>query len=295
MLTFRQLEAFKAVMDAGSVVRAAETINLSQPAVSRLLSDLERAVGYRLFDRGRGRLRPLDAAGELYFEVERSLHGLDRIADAAERIGQRRSKQLRLAVLPGYANGPLPEVVAAFLDKHQDVFLSLETRTRQQIFDGVADGLHDIGLASMPIDVTDVVVEPLVYTEAACLVPKDHPLSSRDVITPRDLDGVSCILGADRTPLRRQVGKALADAGARPDIRAEVTTAQAGHALVACGVGVCIGWRLMFDYSAADRVQLVKFRPKIEAALAVVYPVGHPPEGVAAEFLRDFARTAEAW
>ena len=295
MLTFRQLEAFKAVMDAGSVVRAAEIINLSQPAVSRLLTDLEHAVGYRLFDRGRGRLRPLDAARELYIEVERSLNGLDRIADSAERIGRRRSTQLRLAVLPGYTLGPLPKVIAGFLDEHQDVFLSLETRTRQQILDGVAHGLHDIGLASMPIDVTDVVVKPLVHTEAACLVPKGHPLSGREVITPRDLDGVSCILGADRTPLRRRVGKALADAGARPDVRVEVTTAQAGLALVACGVGVCIGWRLMFDYSTADRVQLIKFRPKIEAAQAVVYAAGQPPEGIAAEFLDVYARAAEAW
>ena len=295
MLTFRQLEAFKAVMDAGSVVRAAETINLSQPAVSRLLSDLERAVGYRLFERGRGRLRPLDTASDLYIEVERSLVGLDRIADAAERIGRQRSTHLRLAVLPGLAHGPLPQVVSSFLDIHSDVFLSLETRTRKEILEGVAHGLHDIGLASMPINTTDVIAETLLNTYAVCLVPTGHDLSTRDFITPRDLDGVDCVLGIERTPMRRRIDGAFADAGVRPDIRVEATTAQAGLALAAHGVGVCIGWRVMFDYMISDRVQIIEFRPRISAAVAVVYAAGRPPEGIAAEFLELYAKTAGSW
>ena len=81
MLTFRQLEALKSVIEAGSVVKAAEIMRLSQPAVSRLLSDLETAVGYGLFERRKGRLTPRGEAWELYAEVDRSLIGLERIKD----------------------------------------------------------------------------------------------------------------------------------------------------------------------------------------------------------------------
>ncbi len=295
MLTFRQLEAFKAVIDVGSVVRAADVIGLSQPAVSRLLSDLEANIGYRLFDRRRGRLTPRDEARELYLEVERSFIGLDRIGESAERIGRRQTSHIRVAALPGLTAGPLAAVVARFVDKHTDVFLSLEARTRPQILDGIADGLHDIGLASMPIEIPDVGVQTLLSIEFLCLVPADHPLSHRDVIRPRDLDGVRCIMGADRTPLRQKVGQIFTEAGIRPDICVEVTTAQSGIALAARGLGVCLGWGLTFDHLTEDRVRVIPFRPKISAEVAVIYKADRPPEGIVAEFVDAYAAAARAW
>lgn len=295
MLTFRQLEAFKAVVDTGSVVRAAELIGRSQPAVSRLLSDLESAVGYRLFERRRGLLTPLDEAWELYAEVDRSFVGLGRIRESAERIGRRKMTVLRIAALPGFTSGPIAGVVTRLLEEHPDLFLALEARTRPQILDGVADGLHDIGLASMPIESANIGVRPLLKTECVCLVPVDHPLGDREVITPHDLDGANCIMGADRTPLRLQLGRVFDAVGSKPNVRVEVTTAQSGIALAAQGVGITLGWGLTIDYSHADRVRVVRFRPRIPAELAVVYRANRPPDGIAAKFIDAYAQAAEAW
>lgn len=295
MITFRQLEALKSVLDAGSVVRAAEMMRLSQPAVSRLLSDLESAVGYRLFERRKGRLTPRGEAWELHAEVDRSLIGLERIVEAAERIGRRKSTQLRLVALPAFTTGPITGVVREFLVRHPEVCISLESRTRPQILGDLAAGMHDIGLASMPIEGPDVGVRPLVDTEYVCLVPAGHPLSSRETIGPQDLDGVPCILGIDRTPLRQRLMRVFSDAGARPDIRVEVTTVHAASALVAQGVGVFVGARLSFDYAHGEDLHVIRFRPKVTGTLAVLYPLNRPPDGIAAEFIDAFAKAANAW
>lgn len=295
MLTSRQLQAFKAVIDAGSVVRAAEIIGLSQPAVSRLLSDLESNIGYRLFDRRRGRLTALAEARELYVEVERSYIGLARIEEAAERIGRRKSTHIRIAAIPAMTTGPLTTVAARFLNERPELYVSLETRTRPQILDGVADGMHDIGLASLPVERPDIGVLPLPSVTCVCMVPIGHPLSERDVITVHDLDGEPCIMGADRTPLRLRIGEILADAGVRLDVRAEVTTAEAGAALTVAGVGICLGWGFTLDNLPKTGVRYVRFHPTIPGELAILYLASRPPDGILAEFVTAVMDAAEVW
>ena len=70
-MNLRQIEAFKAVMENGTVVRAAEVMHISQPAVTKLIRAFEWAAGFRVFDRVRGRLIPTAEGLSLYREVER--------------------------------------------------------------------------------------------------------------------------------------------------------------------------------------------------------------------------------
>src|SRR4051812_20210035 len=98
-LTFRQIEAFRAAAELSTATAAAHALGLGQPAVSRLLADLERRTGLTLFDR-RGRGLALTAEGELLRqEVERSFIGLDAIAEAAAQIRRSATGLLRVAAL----------------------------------------------------------------------------------------------------------------------------------------------------------------------------------------------------
>ena len=100
MIALRQVEAFKAVTEAGPVLRAAEMMHLSQPAVRRLLSDLELRVGCPPLGRRKGRLTPRTEARQLYAEVDRAFVGLGQIAEAAGRIRSQQTTCLRVAALP---------------------------------------------------------------------------------------------------------------------------------------------------------------------------------------------------
>ena len=82
-LSHRQIDFFRAVMGTGHVTRAAELLHTSQPTVSRELARLEQVLGFALFERIKGRLKPTVRALALMEEVEQSYVGLERIAATA--------------------------------------------------------------------------------------------------------------------------------------------------------------------------------------------------------------------
>ena len=90
-LDSRQIEAFRALMLTTSTVRAAEAMHVTQPAVSRLIRELQEALELKLFERRGARRVPTNEAVSLYREVERSYVGMERIAQAAKELRTRRA------------------------------------------------------------------------------------------------------------------------------------------------------------------------------------------------------------
>src|SRR5665213_3364032 len=72
MVNHRQIEAFRAVIESGSMSAAARTLGISQPNISRFIAQLEASTGLKLFDRGAGKISPTEDAITFYHEVERS-------------------------------------------------------------------------------------------------------------------------------------------------------------------------------------------------------------------------------
>ena len=93
-ITLRQVEAFKAVIEHGTVSRAAEIMHVSQPAMSKLIAHLEEDTGLTLFDRLKGRLAPTQRGMRLYEEIDRIFAGLRQVENAIDTI--RRDQQRRL-------------------------------------------------------------------------------------------------------------------------------------------------------------------------------------------------------
>lgn len=295
MLTFRQLEAFKAVMDSGTVVRAAEHMRLSQPAVSRLLSDLETGIGLRLFDRRRGRLTPRQEAVELSDEVDRCFVGLDRIAEAAQSIRSRQGGHIRLAALPGFALGAVGGVVAQFICRDPGIGLTLELRSRSQLLSEVANNLHDLGLCTSPVENPALGIRHLVTLDLMCLVPEGHALSRQEVITPHDLDGVDCVLGTDKTPMRRRIEQTFEDAQAQPHIRFEVGTIDTASALVAQGLAVSIMISIVHDHAVVPGIRAIPYRSPLLVDLVLVHASDRPLEGHVADLADMYETVARTW
>ena len=108
MLKHRQVEAFRAVIISGSMSTAADILGITQPAVSRLIRDLEYETRLDLFERSGGRLVATGDAMALYREVDRSFVGLERIAGLARDLRERRGGSLRVAALPVLTSMPTP-------------------------------------------------------------------------------------------------------------------------------------------------------------------------------------------
>ena len=106
------LEAFRAVVDHRSVTAAATAMGVTQPAVSTQIARLEDTVGFSLFDRASGRLKPTAEGLLFYAEASRVLGEVDRLATATAQIREGQSGRLVIASHPSAAISLLPGLVA---------------------------------------------------------------------------------------------------------------------------------------------------------------------------------------
>lgn len=290
MVTLRQIEAFKAVMDNGMVLNAARAMHLSQPAVSRLLADLEADLGYRLFDRRKGRLVPRGEAEELYASVERSFSGLRHIEREASRIGRRAANQLRIAALPALSVWPVPVAVREFLSRHPAAHISIQTRSRRRVLEAVVDRRYDLGLTTLPVAHPDVRCAPVARLRFHCITHANHPLAGLQVVTPDDLDGVDMVALAGETSrgLRHCTEQIFRDAGVVPVIRAECSAVSVACALAAEGVGVLLVPPLCIGEELRPLVRIIPFTPEITMEIAVLRPADQAVGELAAGFIDTF-------
>ncbi|MBP2562502.1 DNA-binding transcriptional LysR family regulator [Neorhizobium galegae] len=111
-MNFRQIEAFRAVILSGTASRAAELMGVTQPNVSRLVGELEEAVGFALFDRVKGRLIPTPEGQAFYRDVDQSFRGLDKLRSSAARIRDFGSGHIRVASLAAAGTTIVPGLFA---------------------------------------------------------------------------------------------------------------------------------------------------------------------------------------
>ena len=177
-MNLRQLEAFRATMQSGSITSAAIHLRISQPSVSRLIADLERSLGFSLFARsGRG-LAPTAEARTFFKVVESTFVGIDRLRDTADLIRTNAGGMISIGSIQSIANIELPSVVSQFIDTNKDVRFMLQSRNTPSILEAVQAGQFDIGIVGRQPPYAGVEIISSVVAPYVCLVPEDHALAS---------------------------------------------------------------------------------------------------------------------
>ena len=288
-LNARQIEAFRAVMLLGSMTKAAESLDISQPAVSRLIENFTEDVGFLLFRRQQGGIVPTPDAQALLSEVERHFIGLDELSLRVRAMRDREAGHLRVVGLSLYANGLLPEIVAAYLRDHSGIHVSLEACGPDQVVDWVAARRCDVGLASLPVHGADVAIKRLAAQPALCVMPADSPLARAEMVAAGELSGQSFVSFPHATAFRYQVDAIFERLGIERDLRVEAATHESVCNLVAAGVGVSIVSPFSPQSRRNPNLAFRPFTPPIMIEIGVVTDPDHL-SSVAASF-RDFVCT----
>jgi len=292
-INHRQLEAFRAVMLTGSMTAAAELLHVTQPAVSRLIRDLERVAGFALFERVGTRIVPTADAGRLQEEVERHLAGLKSIERAIDDISSLSTGTLRVTAMTAPGLRFLPRIAAAFLARHQDVTLHLHTSDSRSVLEQVVLQHFELGFGAFRPDAPGAIIHPIEGLEAMIAIPASHPLAARDVVDIRDLDRERFVPLGSQGLLRHRIDYALAQARVRPRFVIETPLSATICVLVAEGVGIGI----IDPFTALDvtdpRVAVRRFRPRIAYEFAVAHGAITPPSRLACDFA-DCMRAAIA-
>ena len=212
-MELHQLEAFSAVMSAGSVTGAARLLGRSQPGVSRMIQDLEQEIAYPLFDRKGPRVTPTERAFLLYAEVERMLVGLERIRASALAIGRDETPPLRIAATPALAAALVPRAIARIGQDSAVRETQLRTTSAEQVVQALLSRSVDVGIATLPLDHAALDLHYLIEAPCVAVVSEDDPLADAPVISLRDLAARKIATVANRYRLRRRIDAAFDAAG----------------------------------------------------------------------------------
>jgi len=286
----RQLEAFRATMQAGTVSGAAVLLGVSQPAASRLLGRLEKELNLTLFDRTKGRLAPTPEAQILYDQVERTFVSVDKIREVAAGIGTAQAGHLHVAALPAVGLGFMPAVIEDFNRAHPQVTITLEVNISARVEESVSAQHVDLGIGQFPFRRTGLESEVFCNAPQYLVVPTGHPLAGRNHAKPADVRDLPFIALARDQVGRHVIEQAFDRAGIAPKVRAETQVNAVICDLVRRGLGVGV----VDAFTAADfagrGIVAVPFRPRIDFRLGILYPTHRPLSRVARAFLSVLRR-----
>lgn len=175
-VTLRQLQIFERVARHRSISRAAETLHLTQPAVSMQLKQLEQQVGLPLSEQIGKKLFLTDAGAELAEHARRVLAQLADLESAMNQLRGLERGQLRLAVVTT-ANYVAPRLLAGFSEKNPGVHISLQVGNREAVLAALADNRTDLAITGQPPDDSDVVAHRFMDNPLVVIAAPTHRLA----------------------------------------------------------------------------------------------------------------------
>lgn len=236
--SLRELEVLRAMIASRKTIAAAHLLGVSQPAVSRAIASLEARTGRQLFSREGGRLTPTADAFALESEAGAIFEALDRLSQWPDRSEGK--TLLRIAASPTLTHMVLTGFIARMRVLEPSLTYAVEVCTGTDVLAHVADRRADLGLLDMPVGHPAIRAEIIREAEIHCLMPEDHPLARKAVVTAADLDNVPLVLLPHRFAARGEIDKGFQRAGVRPRIVAEVSVTSLAAELVRQGIGVSI-------------------------------------------------------
>lgn len=271
-LKLRSLEMFRLFAQIENVTETARLMNISQPAVSQGLKELEEAIGLSLFRRVGRQLLLTPEARLLLPEVERLITQMASVHRHALSIRDGAEGSLAIACIPTLAHSLLPDAIASYRDLSPKVRLRIGSYPATEISRRIRHEAADLGVTFLPINDAELSVEPLLRTALTCLVSNELPLAREPVITVERLKQECVIAQGAETPPGFVLHDYLERVGLTDWPTVEVNQSTIGLALAERQIGVAISHPLVLSTMSSSTVTAVPFEPAIPLTLALIYP-----------------------
>lgn len=296
----RQIEAFRAIMRAGTLTGAAGALGVSQPALSQLLLHAEDQLGFKLFQRQRGRLVPTPEAEQLLPEAERLHRDIEGFRRFALDLRRGQAGSVRLVCSAPPALSFLPLALDAFRKACPEVRLVSSVLPVDVLTEMLGRGEADLGVGMSDRPRPLVRTETIGQSEIVCVLPAGHRLAARKAVTAAELEGESIIsYRADSLP-GELLGRALAEEGVRVQPGIEIEVSVIALSFVQQGIGIALVDGLL-PWDGFSGLVVRPFRPQITLPITLVTGTRRPLSlaqerlrGMLREALRAYAGSAAA-
>ncbi|WP_212525774.1 LysR family transcriptional regulator [Actibacterium sp. MT2.3-13A] len=286
-LSLRQLEVFRNIMRLGTMTAAAQALNITQPAASRLLRHAEEQLGTALFHRQNGRLRPTPEARALFPEVDRIFNSVDYVQKIAGDLHRLQAGRLHVATIPSLAATYLTWATERFLREHPAVTIIVSSVVNAEVPEMVAGGRADFGLAFLPLADAEVQVEPIGETHLAAVLPPAHPLCALPELSPHDLVGEPLVSFSGSAPIGQRIEAVFRSAGIVSPMTIEVSSSFLACAFVKAGTGIALVDWLAKANGAFPDLEMRPIKPRTHIKTAILTHPEQPPSLIAKAFMDE--------
>lgn len=280
------LKAFYQVASRGSFSGAAQSLGVTQPAVTQQIRRLEQTLGLRLFRRDGRRMILTEAGQTLEAYARRVFHLVDAARDALASASGLQTGHLRL----GASRTAGAYYVAALLDRfkrrYPGVRVSLSVGNSQTILAAVLDLTLHAGLIAGRPDAPHLVALPLIRDRLLAVMPPGHPLARRRALALEDVAAFPVVMREPGSSTRHLIEQALRGRGLAVEPAMELESNEAIKSAVADGIGIAIMARAAVAQDlAAGRLVGRPLRPPLSLDFSLVYHRDCLPSPLLAAFL----------
>ena len=223
-IKLRQLEYFLAVADSLHFTNAARTLFVTQPTLSHQIAQLEERLGFPLLNRI-GKKVTLTEAGRLFqAHASRALKELKAGQDALAELEGLARGELRIGIIQSFCFTLLPPLLESFVARYPSIRLQIENVPARSIEEGLARGRLDLGIAFAPATLEETEAEPILEERMLLVADRRHPLARRRSCAVAQLHGRPMALLNGDFSTRQLIDRALAQAGAQPQVVCETNS-----------------------------------------------------------------------
>jgi DNA-binding transcriptional LysR family regulator len=256
------LRGFLAVMETGSFGKAAESLNLSQPALSRRIKQLERVIGAPLLERTTRRVAPTAVGRDLHPLLTRLIDELETSILSMSETGKLQHGHVTIACVPTAAFYFLPGVIRRFNELHPLIRIRILDLSASEGLRSVANGESEFGISMLGSSDPELSFTPLMEDPFVLACHRDHPLAGATSLRWEDLASHPLIGVSRHSGNRAILDNALASLNLRLNWFYEVHHLSTSLGLVEAGVGISVLPRLA--------------TPRGEHPTIVTLPLGEP-------------------
>lgn len=268
--SLKSLTIFRTLFETGSATKTAKVLGITQSGVSRSLAVLEENLGLSLFIRDKNRLIKSPEAQELYGEVLGLLNNLDELKHSVVALREFGASRLRIATIPGLGFGYVPRIIARILELNTKLNIYCDIMSTPDVLRHVESGQFNMGFVTLPVTGSRLQIDTIARTEAVCVLPREHPLTSKKIVSIWDLNGQHLIIPNKPNLAADQLLKLIDQHGL--SITAKTETNIAGLcALVGNAVGIGVINPITARDQSNDRFVTRPFAPQIDYSFGFVY------------------------
>ena len=270
-LQVSHLRTLQAIARHGSFSRAAQALNLTQPAVSMQVRHLEQSLGLPLLERVGKRAFPTRAGEVLLAHADRALRELETGVERVQELRGVVAGRVRLGTSASISIYLLPPALRRFRARYPDTELVIVTGNAVEITRAVVANELDVGIVSLPVRDRELAVTPFFRDELVAIAPRESAWRRVKSVDATTLTGESLILFEAGATLRRIIDGWFHKAGVAPRSPMELGNTEAIKKLVEAGLGLSVtSWFSVKDEVRQGVLTAIRLTPPLERQIGLV-------------------------